>query len=108
MGDSPAKKSQTRKGAASEDTIVTKPEPVKKTRGDSKRMASPAPKVQKEAKPAAPEKWGDDADQCKSSVLLTMINNATEEMLCGMVQSMTAKSAKQILQYKNKHGEFTC
>lgn len=107
--DSPAKKRHTTKSIAAQDTIiVTRPEPVKKTKSDSKRMASPVSKVQRDEKPAAPEKWGDEMDECKSSVLLTMLNNATEEMLCGMIQSMSVKSAKKILEYRKKNGEFTC
>jgi len=95
--------------------VYTKKEPVqekktaKKTRRNSTKTGSPSPKVKKE-KPSAPENWGDDVDQAmlaKSAVLLTMLNQADEEMLCGMIQSITAKNAKQIVNYRAQNGKFT-
>jgi len=104
--DSPAKKRQAKQDIVTEQEviIVTRPEPVKKTRGSSKRMASPKPK--EEEKPRAPENWGDDAD-CKSMVLLTMLNSADEEMMVGMIKSINEKSARQIMQYREKNGDLT-
>jgi DNA uptake protein ComE-like DNA-binding protein len=111
--DSPAKKRQSTKGNAQhqevpssqeDKVIITKPEPAKKTRCSSKRMASPSPKV--EEKPKGPENWGDDSN-CKSAVLLTMLNSANEEMMCDMIQGVNAKTAKQILDFRNKNGALT-
>lgn len=108
--DSPAptRKRQSMREASQDMIIFTRPEPVKKS--DSKRVASPAPKVQKE-KPRGPENWGDDADEaskCKAATLLTMLNDASEEMLCDMIKSITASSAKKIVDYRSKNGDFTC
>lgn len=114
--DSPAKKRQSKKEnvqqneaplSQQDEIVITKPEPAKKTRGNSKRMASPSPKVEK---PRGPENWGDDASSvanCKSAVLLTMLNSANEEMMCEMIQGINAKTAKQILDFRKKNGDLT-
>jgi len=119
--DSPAKKRKSKQQQQqmpeeqSEMIIVTKSEvgtTGKKGRSESKRMASPSPKVEKvvEVKPPQPENWymgtntGDEVDMCKAAVLLTMLNDADEDMMCGMIQKMTSKSARQILEHRGKHG----